>query len=44
VLDRSFVAGLADDNPHDRAILASSIDLAHALGLKAIDERRAGPE
>jgi diguanylate cyclase (GGDEF)-like protein/PAS domain S-box-containing protein len=37
-LDQSFVAGLAEGNPQDRAILASSIDLAHALGLKAIAE------
>lgn len=36
-LDRSFVSGLAD-NPQDAAIVGSTIQLAHALGLKAVAE------
>ena len=36
-VDRTFVAGLGRD-PEDEAIVAAVIDLAHALGLKAVAE------
>ena len=36
-IDRSFVAGLGSD-PGDSAIVASCVQLAHALGLRAVGE------
>jgi diguanylate cyclase (GGDEF)-like protein/PAS domain S-box-containing protein len=37
-LDRCFVEELAEGHAEDRAIVSSSIDLAHALGMQAIAE------
>ena len=36
-IDRSFVAGLPND-PDDRAIVVSTIQLAHNLGMRALAE------
>jgi EAL domain-containing protein (putative c-di-GMP-specific phosphodiesterase class I) len=36
-IDRSFVVSMVE-NPHDRAIVASTLDIARALGLRTVAE------